>query len=324
MNAKNIISAILMVLSFAACSSDIEGLDDNMTNTSANNGETSISVRMMTDGIGTKSNGQSELAINNFVIAVFEAASGQRIGYADSNKGVSGGDMTKVTVDNIDTKEGLVNVVVVANAGIDQFKDIYTYEEFGNQIVRDNLNDLVKVGTKTQSLSKDGKNKVEIQLSQLTARVKVDLKYETTGVVADDDVAVSFIATNYSYNAATASTILNPENNTENLKGQDFPNNSINASSFYYDTYRMNNPELSVTTSLSVTVKGAVVKDGEIRTVTVPFTHGSEVLKCLENGKVYTQVITVKINFNISRPTDVTLEYEVAPVREIENEITFG
>ncbi|MFR8355466.1 MAG: hypothetical protein ACLVEJ_07285 [Parabacteroides sp.] len=104
MNAKNIISAILMVLSFAACSSDIEGLDDNMTNTSANNGETSISVRMMTDGIGTKSNGQSELAINNFVIAVFEAASGQRIGYADSNKGVSGGDMTKVTVDNIDTK----------------------------------------------------------------------------------------------------------------------------------------------------------------------------------------------------------------------------
>ena len=324
MNAKNIISAILMVLSFAACSSDIEGLDDNMTNTSANNGETSISVRMMTDGIGTKSNGQSELAINNFVIAVFEAASGQCIGYADSNKGGSGGDMTKVTVDNIDTKEGLVNVVVVANAGIDQFKDIYTYEEFGNQIVRDNLNDLVKVGTKTQSLSKDGKNKVEIQLSQLTARVKVDLKYETTGVVADDDVAVSFIATNYSYNAATASTILNPENNTENLKGQDFPNNSINASSFYYDTYRMNNPELSVTTSLSVTVKGAVVKDGEIRTVTVPFTHGSEVLKCLENGKVYTQVITVKINFNISRPTDVTLEYEVAPVREIENEITFG
>ncbi|MBC5643641.1 hypothetical protein H8S77_12170 [Parabacteroides sp. BX2] len=323
MNAKNIISAILMVLSFAACSSDIEGLDDNMTNTSANNGETSISVRMMTDGIGTKSNGQSELAINNFVIAVFEAASGQRIGYADSNKGVSGGDMTKVTVDNIDTKEGLVNVVVVANAGIDQFKDIYTYEEFGNQIVRDNLNDLVKVGTKTQSLSKDGKNKVEIQLSQLTARVKVDLKYETTGVVADDDVAVSFIATNYSYNAATASTILNPENKTENLVGQDFSKNSVNVSSFYYDTYRMNTPKLSVTTSLSVTVKGTLVKEGETK-VTVPFTRGSELLKCLENGKVYTQVITVKINFNISRPTDVTLEYEVATVREIENEITFG
>lgn len=139
---------------------------------------------MTTDGISTKSNGQSELAINNFVIAVFEAASGQRIGYADSNSNVSGGAMTEVKVVNIDTKEGLVNVVVVANAGIDQFKNIYTYEEFGNQIVRDNLNDLVKVGTTTQSLSKDGKNKVDIQLSQLTARVKVDLKCETTGGVA--------------------------------------------------------------------------------------------------------------------------------------------
>lgn len=323
MNAKNIISAILMVLSFAACSSDIEGLDDNMTNNNTNTGETSISVRMTTDGISTKSNSQSESAINNFVIAVFEVASGQRIGYADSNKGVSGGDMTKVTVDNIDTKEGLVNVVVVANAGIDQFKNIYTYEEFGNQIVRDNLNDLVKVGTTTQSLSKD-ENEVEIQLFQLTARVKVDLKCETTGVVADDDVTVSFIATNYSYNAATASTILNPENNAENLKGQDFSNNSVNASSFYYDTYRMNNPKLSVTTSLSVKVGQKVVKEGETKTVAVPFKHGSDVLKCLENGKVYTQVITVKINFNISRPTDVTLKYEVASVREIKNDVTFG
>lgn len=322
MNAKNIISAILMVLSFAACSSDIEGLDDNMTNTSANNGEISISVRMTTDGISTKSNDQSGLAINNFVIAVFEAASGQRIGYADNNSNVSGGAVTEVKVVDIDTKEGLVNVVVVANAGIDQFKNIYTYEEFGNQIVRDNLNDLVKVGTTTQSLSKDGKNKVDIKLSQLTARVKVDLKYETTGVIADDEVAISFTATNYSYNAATASTILNPENNAENLKGQDFSKNSVNASSFYYDTYRMNNPELSVTTSLSVTVKGTVVKEGETK-VAVPFTCGSDVLRCLENGKVYTQVITVKINFNISRPTDVKLEYEVASVREIKNDITF-
>lgn len=116
---------------------------------------------------------------------------------------------------------------------------------------------------------------------------------------------------------------MNPENNAENLKGQDFSKESVNASSFYYDTYRMNNPELSVTTSLSVTVGETEVKKDEIRRVAVPFTHGSEVLKCLENGKVYTQVITVKINFNISRPTDVKLEYEVAPVREIENEITF-
>ena len=54
MNAKNIISAILMVLSFAACSSNIEGFDDNMTNNNTNNGETSISVRMVMEGGSTK------------------------------------------------------------------------------------------------------------------------------------------------------------------------------------------------------------------------------------------------------------------------------
>ncbi len=75
MNAKNIISAILMVLSFTACSSEIEGIDDNMTNTGANNGETSISVRMMTEGISTKADTQSEKLISNYVIAVFEKKS---------------------------------------------------------------------------------------------------------------------------------------------------------------------------------------------------------------------------------------------------------
>ena len=49
MNAKNIISAILMVLSFTACTSEIEGIDDNMTNTNVRNGTSTFSIRMMTE-----------------------------------------------------------------------------------------------------------------------------------------------------------------------------------------------------------------------------------------------------------------------------------
>ena len=110
MNAKNIISAILMVLSFAACSSDIEGFDDNMTNNNTNNGETSISVRMVMEGVSTKAGTTIDLtteeaAIKNYVIAVFEEKSGERVGYASGtangvlhraahqkDKGVQGGD----------------------------------------------------------------------------------------------------------------------------------------------------------------------------------------------------------------------------------------
>ena len=115
MNAKNIISAILMVLSFTACTSEIEGIDDNMTNTNVSNGTTSISVRMMTEEVSTKGDTSSdESAIKNYVIAVFEEESNKRAGYAFVC--TTGGDeATQKTVHDIDTKAGKVT----ASAGAD-------------------------------------------------------------------------------------------------------------------------------------------------------------------------------------------------------------
>lgn len=330
MNAKNIILAILMVLSFAACSSEIEGIDDNMTNTNVNvnNGETSISVRMLTEGVDTKADILSEeMAINNFVIAVFEAESGQRIGYADSQNSTNGAILTKVTVEGIEAKEGRVNVVVVANAGIERFKNIYSYEEFGNQLVENSAsNGLVKVGTRTQSLSKGENNPMEIDLLQLTARVKVELNYTTTGVGANT-VDISFKAIRCSYTATAQSTVLNPDGpvNQENLIGSEYIMDPLDATSLSYDTYRINNPKLSVTTKLTVTVNDKVAEEGKIKEVDVPFTtsSGYDVLRCLENGKIYTQVITVNIDFNISQDVNPHFTYEVAPIHEVENEVIF-
>lgn len=129
MNAKNIILAILMVLSFAACSSEIEGIDDNMTNTNVNvnNGETSISVRMMTEGVDTKAGIPSdELAIRNYVIAVFEEGSKERVGYAFG--GTTGGYLETPIVKGIDAKAGEVTVIVVANVDdTSVFDNLYTY-----------------------------------------------------------------------------------------------------------------------------------------------------------------------------------------------------
>lgn len=109
MNAKNIISAILMVLSFAACSSDIEGFDDNMTNNNTNNGETSISVRMVMEGVSTKAGTTIDLtteeaAIKNYVIAVFEEKSGERVGYASGT--ANGSYLVTPIVKGIDAKAG--------------------------------------------------------------------------------------------------------------------------------------------------------------------------------------------------------------------------
>lgn len=329
MNAKNIILAILMVLSFAACSSEIEGIDDTMPNTSANNanGTTSISVRMTTNDVNTKSGDQNESAVSEgssiktYVIAVFEK-SGARIGYATSTSEIDGGNVTSTTIENIDTKEGEVDIIAVANINVNDFNSLYTYDEFANHIVRDNLTDFVKVGMTSTTLAKGQTNSISIDLVQLTARVKVELKYTTTGTENNKkDIAISFEATGYKNKIATSSIILNPVANAASAEVSE-QIQSVNASSFSYNTYALNTPTLIVSTNLTVVVDKVELNNNE--EINVPFMNGSDVLSCLENGKIYTQVITVNINFNISQDVTPTITYEVAPIREIENEITFN
>lgn len=180
MNAKNIISAILMVLSFTACTSEIEGIDDNMTNTGANNGETSISVRMMTEGVSTKADTQSEKLISNYVIAVFEKKSGERVGYASGT--ADGGSLDTPIVKGINTKAGIVKVIVVANVdNVNDFDNLYTYGQFSTKTVG-NLTNLTKVGIKDDVTLSATENKLEVELKQLTARVNVTLNEpEVTG-----------------------------------------------------------------------------------------------------------------------------------------------
>lgn len=329
MNTKNIILAILMVLSFTACSSEIEEIDNNMTNTTVNNnGVTSISVRMTTSNMNTKSAGQETLTssvdqnITSFVIAVFEQATGKRIGYATSTNQISGGAVTSATINGIDTKEGVVDVIAVANVAVDDFKNFYDYDEFANHIVRNNLNDFVKVGTTSTNLKKGQANKINIALVQLTACVNVQLITNVKGVdPLKNTVTATFRATNYRKKVATSSTILNPVANAAS-SDVSIQTQSVDATSFSYITYALNTPELIVSTNLTVIVDGSEELNNN-EEISVPFVSGSDVLRCLENGKVYTQEITVNITLNISQNVTPTFTYEVAPIREINNEITF-
>lgn len=331
MNTKNIILAILMVLSFTACSSEIEGIDNNMTNTTVNNnGVTSISVRMTTSNMNTKSASQSteDAAINTYVIAVFEKATGQRIGYVTGTNQTNGGNVTSTTIDNIDTKEGEVDIIAVANVNADDFNSLYNYDEFANHIVKNNLNDWVKVGKVSATLTKGGENPIRIVLVQLTACVNVELTTEVIKIgdgANNADVKVDFKATGYSAKIATSSTILNPTGNSanaENLNGITVRKESLNVSSFSYTTYAVNKPALTVNTNLSVTIAGDTVKS-DSKVIAVPFLEGSRLLACLENGKKYTQEIKVTVTVNSGVNVNPELTYVVVPISEINNEITY-
>lgn len=314
MNAKNIILAILMVLSFAACSSEIEGIDDNMTNTNVNvnNGETSISVRMMTEGVDTKAGIPSdELAIRNYVIAVFEEGSKERVGYAFG--GTTGGYLETPIVKGIDAKAGEVTVIVVANVDdTSVFDNLYTYQDFTSMTVG-KLNNLTKVGIKTNVALSATSNSLEVTLKQLTSRVNVTLNEPKVTVIGENNITASIKAKGYSACIAETSKIIaDPQEVT--------PSNITlepSESQFSYFTYAVKGSDLLVVHAELVIFAGGVEKNTITRNIVVSFPDNT-----LLAGKSYNQQIDV--NVTVTQNFEVEFGYEIN-IKDNENqEITYN
>lgn len=323
MNAKNIILAILMVLSFAACSSEIEGIDDNMTNTNVNNGTTSISVRMMTEGVGTKAEANSltseDTAINNYIIAVFEHVSKERIGYVRGKNTATGGAVTGLTL-NVDTKEGLVDIFVIAN--LDEtdevkFDAIYTSADFKAQTF-DSLNDLVKVGSAIKLKISGSEVSVPVELSQLTARVQVNVA-ETASVNGNEpgegDVTARINAISYKAKVQNTSSFEPGAVGTPSEATELIDNN------FHFYTYKLNDPSLELNVEIVISTDGNE-KTIE-KTISVPFQKDGSLLSVLENGKSYQ--LTIETALSVSVNCDPTFTYKLHEIETIEqDEITFN
>ncbi|WP_348723986.1 fimbrial protein [Parabacteroides goldsteinii] len=321
MNAKNIISAILMVLSFAACSSDIEGFDDNMTNNNTNNGETSISVRMVMEGVSTKAGTTIDLtteeaAIKNYVIAVFEEKSGERVGYASGT--ANGSYLVTPIVKGIDAKAGIVKVIVVANIDdINDFNNLYTYEEFSTKTVG-HLNNWTKVGIEDNVTLFKTDNELNIELKQLTARVNVTLNEPT--VTGGNNVTVTFRAYHYTASIAESSKIVYVPQTADT---RDILLDTNGETSFSYITYSVASPKLEVYAKLEIIADG-IVKNTIEKEIPVSFiSKDNGKLDALIAGKSYDQ--QVYANVTISQNFDVDFSYEIADITDNENQdITFN
>lgn len=323
MNAKNIILAILMVLSFAACSSEIEGIDDNMTNTNVNvnKGTTSISVRMMTEGMGTKAEASEEesegKAINNYIIAVFEAKSGERIGYVKGQNTATGSNVT------VDTKEGLVDIFVIANlAETDEvkFDAIYTSADFKAQTFG-SLNDLVKVGSAIGEEISGSEVTVPVELSQLTARVLVNVA-DTASVNGNEpgkgDVTACIKAISYIAKIQNTSTF-EPEARTGETPSKA---TELTANKFHFDTYKLNDPSLVLNVEIVISATGKEPVTIPTKKITVPFSVDGSLLSVLENGKSYQ--LTIETALSVSVSCDPIFTYKLHEIETIkQDEITF-
>lgn len=319
MNAKNIILAILMVMSFTACSSEIEGIDNNMTSNIANptTASTSIVVNFSAGELITKSAAsagkaeasEAEMSINEYVIAVFEKQTGDRVGFATGKN--EGNEVSSQTIQNIDCKEGDAIVYVVANVPAEQFKSLYTLRDF-EAVKVGNPNNLVKVGKQGIKLEQGKANSLDIKLSQLTARVKVKLN-----VAVKSNEKVTFKANNYVATVAISSAI-------QNVTATDGTSSSVDiskedANSFTYYTYAVKNPTLALNGTLTVTDK----KENNTKDVTIeiPFKKDGKTLSSLKDGVSYE--ITVEATLTVGINATPEISYQVHNIETIDQGIDF-
>ncbi len=318
MNTKNIILAILMVLSFAACSSEIEGIDNNMTDASVNsNSETSLSVRMVSNGINTKAY-TFEFEIENYVIAVFDSQSGERIGFT---KKESFSTDEIVTIDNIRTKEGKAHVVVItdinrhsSNGEWTMFDNLYTYDEYVGQTLTNT--GFLKVGiSKNVTLSATA-SAVTVELEQLKARVEVNLSAKTEG--AGPNTVATMVATRYEAKVSRATKII-PEVNA--LNSLSIGTYDDGTASFWYVTTKTEAKDITVWVMITVD-KGDGSEPTVVRkTISVPFLSNGQPVTVLENGVSY----NIEVEAKISVKYEVELSYQLHAINTItQDEITFN
>lgn len=213
-----------------------------------------------------------ELRINDYVIAVFVNKDGsmERLDYKSGTAEGSGSSVTieklKATVDNP------ITIIAIANAGENAYNEL-GYKDLKEQIVEGSRENLIKVGiNKDIKLEKNGET-IQIDLTQLTARVDVKIETNTEG---SDGTGWNFEMTNmYIYNINNKSElIIEDAGNTQWKSAEvlDLKKNTEGRYTFY--TYEQ---QPNASDPIRIKVTGNMVYDnGGLTEVSIPKSYYME------------------------------------------------
>lgn len=207
-------------------------------------------------------------------------------------------------------------MIVVANVDdTSVFDNLYTYNRFTSMTVG-SLDNLTKVGIKTNVTLSATNNSLDVTLKQLTARVNVTLNEPE--VSGGNNVTVNFKAYRYIASIAETSMIVYAPQ-TGKTKDVLFDKTKT----FSYITYAVTNPVLKVYAKLEILVNGEVKKTIE-KEIPVSFKSKEDgKLDSLIAGKSYNQQVNTKIT--ISQNVDVDFSYEIADITDNDNQdITYN
>ncbi len=200
MKLRNIISIVTAGLFMMSSCTDEELIDSSTP-------DSGLSISLTTKGVMTKAAADGythstpdEIKINTCVIAFFDVNTNERVGFSYNTFEAASGNLEDgrayYSVSNILVKGGTYNMLVLANSSLSQeaIQAANTYSAF--KALKETLQDqgaatfnaanLVKFGEKEVTINKGEANEIQVELTQLAARIdlsfKVNVPAEEVGI----------------------------------------------------------------------------------------------------------------------------------------------
>ncbi|WP_301202856.1 fimbrial protein, partial [uncultured Parabacteroides sp.] len=190
MKLRNIISIVTAGLFMMSACTDEELIDSSTP-------DSGLSISLTTKGVMTKAAADGythstpdEIKINTCAIAFFDVNTNERVGFSYNTFEAASGNLEDgrayYSVSNILVKGGTYNMLVLANSSLtrEAIQAANTYSAF--KALKETLQDqgvstfeaanLVKFGEKEVTINKGEANEIQVELTQLAARIDLSFK----------------------------------------------------------------------------------------------------------------------------------------------------
>ena len=190
MKLRNIISIVTAGLFMMSACTDEELIDSSTPDSGLNISLTTKGVMTKAAADGYTHSTPDEIKINTCAIAFFDVNTNERVGFSYNTFEAASGNLEDgrayYSVPNILVKGGIYNMLVLANSSLtkETIQAANTYSAF--KALKETLKDqgastfdaanLVKFGEKEVTINKGEANEIQVELTQLAARIDLSFK----------------------------------------------------------------------------------------------------------------------------------------------------
>ena len=272
--------------------------------------EATISATLSINSVETKATtnyefpqGDAEKKINNYVIAVFDAARQDVVGLKAETLDPETKSFTVNVVAKCDG-ESPQTVLTIANLSEEQLKackEFTTYTQFANLIVEQKSafksSELMKGAEQVVTLEKGKVNNFDIKLDQLVARVDVSIEFPEEDKGASFDIQsfkVEGVNTKSKMILTDKTKVVNNEVTSSSLEWQEEKEANTIKNTFSFYTYERSTDETPITITITGLLKKNDSEEGSLKTYTYALNPVKSQPECNTTGIVHGNTYQVK------------------------------